>query len=196
MLRIRRFPVYPVDMGSVDQSLKPSGAPLETVLYVQTLFVQHMPHIRGFVLSLIPDFSQADDILQDVFLTVTAKAADFQRDTNFLAWAFTIARFRVLKSMNRMDKAFLPLSEEVLERLAAECPDIGAAQDRRIGLLEQCLKKLAPQARRVIDLRYYAAQKPAAIAEQLGLSVNSVSVLLSRSRVLLRECVERQMQTE
>ncbi|HPB12002.1 MAG: sigma-70 family RNA polymerase sigma factor [Kiritimatiellae bacterium] len=183
-------------MGSDDQSAGPAGAPLDTVLHVQTLFVQHMPRIRAFVLSLMPDFALADDILQDVFLTVTAKAADFRRDTNFLAWAFTIARFRVLKSMNRMDKAFLPLSAEVMECLAAEAPDVGAEQDRRIAYLEQCLKKLAPQARRVIDLRYYGALKPAAIAERLGLSVNGVSVLLSRSRTVLRECVERQMQMQ
>ena len=167
---------------------------MDPVLRVQTLFVQHMPRIRAFALSLMPDFSQVDDILQDVFLTVTAKASDFQPGTNYLAWAFTIARFRVLKSMNAMDKAFLPLSEEVVELLAAECPDVGAEQDRRIGYLEQCLKKLAPQARRMIELRYYEALKPATIAERLGLSVNGVSVLLSRSRVLLRACVERQMQ--
>jgi len=183
-------------MESGVQNAEQTGTRLEQVLYVQTLFVQHMQHIRAFVLSLMPDFSQVDDILQDVFLTVTAKAADFQKDTNFLAWAFTITRFRVLKSMNRMDKAFLPLSEEVVERLAAECPNIGAEQDRRIGFLEHCLKKLAPQARRVVELRYYEALKPAVIAERLALSVNGVSVLLSRSRVLLRVCVERQMQRE
>ena len=36
----------------------------------------------------------------------------------------------------------------------------------------------------------------AEIAELLGLSVNGVSVLLSRSRTVLRECVERQMQMQ
>jgi len=194
LLRIGLFRVYTGGVEKINQSFRPADASPESVLHVQTLFVQHMPRIRAFVLSLMPDFSQVDDILQDVFLTVTAKAGDFQRGTNFLAWALTIARFRVLKSMNQMDKAFLPLSEEVVERLAAECPDIGAELDRRIGFLENCLKKLAPQARRVIELRYYEALKPAAIAEHLSLSVNGVSVLLSRSRALLRGCVERQMQ--
>jgi RNA polymerase sigma-70 factor (ECF subfamily) len=153
-----------------------------------------MPRIRAFVYSLMPDIFQVDDIIQDVFLTVTAKASDFQEGTNFLAWAFAIARFRVLKSMNAMDKDFLPLSEEVLDALAADCPDVGAEQDRRVKFLELCIKKLAPQAKRMIKMRYYETQKAAAIAAKLGLSVNGVSVLLSRSRMLLRVCVERQMQ--
>lgn len=163
----------------------------DPVLRVQTLFVQHMMQIRAFVFSLTPDFSQADDILQDVFLTVTAKASDFQEGTNFRAWVFAITRFRVLKSLNVMDKAFLPLSEEVIEQLAEECPEFDDEQNRRIGLLQGCLKRLAPQARRVIEMRYYEALKPAVIAERLKVSVNGVSVLLSRSRVALKACVER-----
>lgn len=163
----------------------------ESVLRVQGLFVQHMTQIRAFVLSLMPDFSRVDDILQDVFLTVTAKAADFQEGTNFRAWVFTIARFRVLKSMNAMDKAFLPLSEDVVAQLVAERPEPDDELERRIRLLERCLEKLAPQARRMVRMRYYESVKPAGIAGQLGLSVNGVSVLLSRSRALLRGCVER-----
>ncbi len=167
----------------------------EHLIHVQTLFVGYMPRTRAFVYSLMPDISQVDDIMQDVFLTVTAKASDFEKGSNFRAWVFAIARFRVLKTMNQMNKAFLPLSEEVLEALAADYREPEADQDRRLALLQLCMKKLAPQARRMIQLRYQGALKAAAIAEKLGVSVNGVSVLLSRSRKLLRKCVERQMQS-
>jgi len=123
---------------------------IDHVLLVQKLFVQHMPQLRAFVLSLMPDFSQVDDIIQDAFLTVTAKAADFQEGTNFKAWVFTIARFRVLKAMNAMDRAFLPLSEDVIEKLAAAIPDQASGYDRKLSLLEQCLKKLAPHGRNAL----------------------------------------------
>jgi len=85
-----------------DNSKDRSEMAPDRVLYVQTLFVQYMPRIRAFVFSLMPDISKVDDIMQDVFLTVTAKASDFQEGTNFRAWVFSIARFRVLKSMNAM----------------------------------------------------------------------------------------------
>ena len=119
-----------------------------------------------------------------------------ERLPNFKAWVFTIARFRVLKAMNAMDRAFLPLSEDVVAKLAAEIPDQASGYDRKLNLLEQCLQKLAPQARRMVEMRYYEALKPAAIAELLGVGVNGVSVLLSRSRVVLRACVEQKLQAD
>src|SRR5215210_1323902 len=74
--------------------------PEQTAL-VQSLFVQHLPALRGFVLSLISDFSLVDDVVQETFLVVTAKAASFQRGTNFRAWAWTIARYKVLQTLKR-----------------------------------------------------------------------------------------------
>ncbi len=41
--------------------------------------------LRAFVLSLAPDFSAADDVLQETFLVVTRKAAEFEPGTNFFA---------------------------------------------------------------------------------------------------------------
>ena len=59
--------------------------------HVQSLFLQHLPALRGFVLSLVSDFSLVDDVVQETFVTVTAKAASYQRGTNFRAWVWTIA---------------------------------------------------------------------------------------------------------
>jgi RNA polymerase sigma-70 factor (ECF subfamily) len=53
---------------------------------VQQLFVKHQSRIKAFILSLQPDFSEADDILQEVFLVVTRKAIEFKEGSNFMAW--------------------------------------------------------------------------------------------------------------
>ncbi len=90
----------------------------------------------------------------------------------------------------------VPLKSDFLSKvgqLAEEVPDAREGLDRRIRLLERCLEKLAPQARRMVRMRYYEELKPSKIAEELGLSVNGVSVLLSRSRARLRDCVGRAM---
>ena len=54
------------------------GTPDPHMLRVQQLFVRHQGQLRAFVLAIWPDFGRADDVLQEVFLTVTTKAADFQ----------------------------------------------------------------------------------------------------------------------
>ena len=65
------------------------------MLRVQQLFVRHQGQLRAFVLAIWPDFGRADDVLQEVFLTVTTKAADFQEGSNFLAWSRAITQRKV-----------------------------------------------------------------------------------------------------
>ena len=54
------------------------------VLVVQQLFVRHQPKVRAFVQAFLADGGVADDVIQEVFLTVTLKAGDFREGTNFL----------------------------------------------------------------------------------------------------------------
>ena len=56
-------------------------------IHIQQLFVKHQGVLKGYVLGLIPDFASAEEVLQEVFLTVTAKAEQFEEGSNFVAWA-------------------------------------------------------------------------------------------------------------
>jgi RNA polymerase sigma-70 factor (ECF subfamily) len=161
---------------------------------VQMLFVQHASALRGFVHALMPDFARADDIVQETFLTITKKAADFEPGTNFLGWACTIARFKVMEA-GRKAKSSTTLSPDIIESLCA-CEPEPEASDERLRHLAECLKKLAPQSRQAVEMRYQQAHKPAEIARRLGWNAESVYVALSRARALLRECVARKLAQE
>ncbi len=158
---------------------------------VQGLFLQYQPAIRGFVLSMIPDFSVADDVMQETFLTVTKKAPSFEIGTSFAAWVKTIARFKALEAIRA--RRFESLSEAVLEALSTEPHEFAGDTDERLALLRGCLDQLAPQARRSIDYRYRNENMPPQIASLMGCTVQSVNVTLSRARAFLRECVQRKM---
>jgi RNA polymerase sigma-70 factor, ECF subfamily len=162
---------------------------------VNALFVQFSPEIRGFILALMPNMSRADDIFQETFLTVTRKAADFRPGTNFMAWACTIARFKVLEAGRKRSTDIQPLSEEVLESLSAAAPE-PESQDRELQLLNECMEDLHPHSRRAMELRYEQGHKPAEIARRLGWTAESVYVVLSRARAALRDCVERKLSLE
>ncbi len=158
---------------------------------VQGLFLQYQPAIRGFVLSMIPDFSVADDVVQETFITVTKKASSFEIGTSFAAWVKTIARFKALEAIRA--RKFETLSEDVLEALITEPREFAGDSDERIALLRGCLDQLAPQARRSIDFRYQNEHMPPQIASLMGCTVQSVNVTLSRARAFLRECVRGKM---
>lgn len=159
---------------------------------VLQLFVRHQPRIKGFILALLPDFAAADDVLQETFLVVQRKAAEFDPASNFLAWAFRIAKFQVMKAQTRHQRHAERFSDAVMESLLDSAP-AEPWDDRRLAHLPHCLERLAPQARRIIDLFYRDEHKPQEIALRLSWTPAAVSVALSRARKALRECIESQL---
>ena len=170
------------------------ASPEQTAL-VQSLFVQHLPALRGFVLSLISDFSLVDDVVQETFLVITAKAGSFQRGTNFRAWAWTIARYKVLQTLEKNAPVHDRFAPEVLEALSAHDTAETWFSDEQLQHLAKCMDGLAPKAREAVELRYQQAHRPPEIASRLGWTVESVHVALSRARIFLRDCVTHRMAT-
>ncbi len=162
-------------------------------LRVQQLFVRYQGQLRAYLLALRPDFALADDVLQEVFLVVTAQAADFDLSTSFLAWARTIARFKFLEACRRLPQE--TLDPEAAASLAAACPENWGG-DEKLRALARCLGGLAPAAQEIVRLRYLREHSPAEISQILSRTVNSVAVALSKARVALRECIERQLRLE
>ncbi len=159
---------------------------------VLQLFVRHQGRIKGFIVSLMADFAGAEDVVQETFLVVQRKAGEFEAGSNFIAWAFQIARFQVMKAQAQQRRAADRFSDEVLEALAASAP-VEARDDSKLTALPGCLMKLAPQARRVVDLFYEHEHKPQEIARILSWTPAAVSVALSRARGFLRKCIEEQL---
>jgi len=161
---------------------------------VQQLFVKHQLAVRAFILSLEPNFTDAEDLLQEVFLVVTRKASQFEEGTNFFAWACTIARYKLLESIRRRSRS-QDLSEEVVEALCAVEPAEHFEDDRLVAL-QNCLELLAPRARQMMYLRYYGEHSPAEIARLVSWTPNAVRVALSRARTVLQDCLERKIGRE
>jgi RNA polymerase sigma-70 factor, ECF subfamily len=167
-------------------------------LRVQTLFVQHQPQIRGFIQSLVPDFAAADDLLQECFLTVSEKALEFSLDSNFPAWVRAIARYKILALHRDRCRGPLLLAEDVLDALMLAAPESEPEHSQTahpaLDVLRDCLQKLAPAAREMIQLRYFAQHGPTEISRLRTCSVNAVNVTLARAREALRLCVQRAAQ--
>jgi RNA polymerase sigma-70 factor (ECF subfamily) len=170
---------------------------LSPVEEVQRLFLRHRSVLRGFILGLMPDPNRAEDIFQEVFLTVTRKASDYEPGTNFLAWARSIARLKVLEACRSHRGGPALLEPEAIDALAHAAEEQTEDWDQRRVLLADCLEKLAPRAREIVEMRYSVEQlSPPTIAQRLSWSVNAVHVALSRARKFLQECTRRRLSLE
>jgi RNA polymerase sigma-70 factor (ECF subfamily) len=161
---------------------------------VQRLFLRHAGVLRGFILGLLPDHNRAEDVFQELFLTVTRKAREFTPGSNFLAWARTIARLKVLEAYRSARGGPALLDPDALEAVIAAASDADDDWDYRREALEQCLKQLAPRAREILELRYSDEfLPPPEIAARVSWSVGAVHVALSRARKFLQECTRRRL---
>jgi RNA polymerase sigma-70 factor (ECF subfamily) len=159
---------------------------------VQLLFVRHENSVRAFVRALQPSLPDADDVMQETFLTVSRKASTFEPGTNFVAWACGIARLKVLESFRQRKRADV-LSEAAISALAEDAPSSQALSESE-DALEVCLERLTPKIRDLLWRRYSRRQSSDEMAEAAGMTSTAVRVALSKARVALRDCVKFQLQ--
>ena len=162
---------------------------------VKQLFVRHTGLLHGFIASLCGDLVLAEDILQEVFLVVSKRAADFALGTDFPAWARAIARLKTMEHLRARSRDRRMLSDETLAALEASAPGLDEWQSQREAL-HRCLDQLTPGQRQLATLAYGDGLSPQQIAERKAQSANVVHVMLSKLRRILRECVLRKLGAE
>lgn len=158
---------------------------------VQLLFVRHENSIRAFVRALQPSLSDADDVMQETFLTISRKASTFEPGTNFLAWACGVARLKVLENFRQRKRANV-LSEAAIIALTEDAPSPESLQERE-DALTGCLDTLTPKMRDLLWRRYSRRQSSTEMAEAAGMTSTAVRVALSKARVVLRDCINAQL---
>jgi RNA polymerase sigma-70 factor, ECF subfamily len=168
------------------------GDPASAEQQVQLQFVRHAGAIRAFVRALQPSLADADDVLQETFLTASKRAESFESGTNFVAWACGIARLKVLENLRQRKRATV-LSEAAIVALTDDAPSPELAA-RREGALARCLDKLAHKTRDLLWRRYSSRQSSEEMALALGLSPIAVRLALFKARAFLRDCISGQLE--
>ena len=165
-------------------------------------FVRQLTNCQGpllsFIVSLMPGHPDTSDVLQETNLTLWDKMGEFEPGTNFQAWAFTVARYKVLAHLKKCRNSKLILFEDSLLKKLCE-----AAADRdpqaykiKARALEACMENLKPKDQELINARYVSNETIEHYAAKIGRSVNSLYVILGRLRTVLRNCVSARIKQE
>lgn len=159
---------------------------------VQHLFISHVEELRAFVTAFMPDPDVAEEVIHATFTAVTKRAGEYAPEQPFNTWLQSIARENVVLLAEKASAESRPFSADVIEVLGPGRTTTNLTPER-LKVLEECIMALAPQTRRLVQLRYRQAMRPAEVAEVMGWTAASVRVALSRARTVLRDCVERKM---
>lgn len=157
------------------------------------LFVAHEARLRGFVRSLLPSWTDVDEVMQETGLVAWRKFSGFERGTSFMAWALTIARFEALDHLRRRRRDPLVFSDAVVDLLATESLAEPDALDRERSALDRCLAKLDAASRELLLLSYEPGARFHEIAARAGKSVQGYYKSVQRLRARLLACIEGEL---
>lgn len=163
-------------------------------------WAQSQPLIAAFISSLVPDFHDADDILQNVAVVTVRKYQQFDPTRSFVAWAIGIAKNEILKYQSKQGKRHLLLDIDAIDSVSqVYTKEHSTIHDTRIDLnnaISTCISRLKGKWQQIMEMHYLREQSAARIAQHLGMTRNSVFVSLHRIRIALRDCVNRRLGEE
>jgi RNA polymerase sigma-70 factor (ECF subfamily) len=155
-------------------------------LAMRALFARHHVRVYRFALRLVRDEQSAEDLISEVFLAVWRHAAKFEGRSAASTWLLAIARFKALSWLRKRG------DEEPDDAAAAAIEDTGDNPEIAIGkkqqgeILRNCLARLSPAHREIIDLVYYQGMAIGEIAQIISIPENTVKTRMFHARKQLK----------
>ncbi len=147
--------------------------------------------IYSYILSIVPNVSDADDIMQETSAVMWRKFSDFKPEMSFAAWGFTIARYQIMSHFKKQKRSKLCFNEDLTKLLEEEVEGQFTEMDDRLDALRHCVKKLGDSDQRLLQLRYERNLTLQNIGAHISKSTRATFYSLSRIHKLLLRCLQR-----
>lgn len=159
-------------------------------------FVGVQSQVYGYIATLMPNRTDADELFQQTSLVLWRKREQFDPARDFLRWACGIAHNEVRNFRKQRRRAKLSLSDAILDRLAELRHASSQRLDAHLQWLTVCLERLSPEQRELLDLCYLGDKSISAIATENRLEPTVLYKRLDRIRWSLVDCVRAMQQGE
>ena len=164
----------------------------DEIPFIEAL-TRHQPALEAFCYANIGRRGEVREVLQAVVVRLWEKSADWDPKTNFLPWAFAVARFTVLAHFRDQARDRLVFDEDVVLAMAEETEQAAGQFEVRREALGSCLEKLDQDQRRLLHEHYISGQSLRELAGVMSRSESALKMTLLRLRGRLRTCIDRQL---
>jgi RNA polymerase sigma-70 factor, ECF subfamily len=173
----------------------------------------HRPYLLRYALAQLRDGELAEEAVQEALLAALESVATFGGRSSLRTWLTSILRFKVIDLQRRAvseraqveltDFAASPDDEGWLDELfdatghwrqapqAWSDPEAALEQRRFWEAFERCLDRLPAAGGRVFFKREILGDETEAICKDEGITASNCWVILHRSRLALRSCLEK-----
>ena len=155
------------------------------------LWTLHGQAVYAYLVALSSNHADADEIYQEVGMTLWEKFEQFTPGTNFEAWARRVAfnKVRSFRQLRRHDTTLC--SPEFLEAINQTIAEDIDTLDARRQVYVDCFNKLPDRHKDLIERRYQPGATPKSVAKEIGRKVDAVYQALSRIHNALFDCVRK-----
>lgn len=137
------------------------------------LFDHYAPRLKGFVMRSGVPAAQAEDIVQEVMISVWHKASQFDpHRAQVSSWIYQIARNRQIDVLRKENR---PMPEELAQdEVQTEDASQIIALEQEASTLRKALKTLKPGQRDMVEKAYLGELSHREIQAQTGLPLGTI----------------------
>jgi RNA polymerase sigma-70 factor (ECF subfamily) len=166
----------------------------------EELITRYSNKVHSLASRLTRNAEDAEEVLQDVFVTVHRKIAGFEGKSSFSSWLYRVTvNAAFMKLRKRKQDPAIPLEDilkasqsvAALESPVAAYVDSQSIRHQMLEALEQAILKLPDDYRPVFILRDVDGLTSKEVGKILDLTVPAVKSRLHRSRLMLRRKLHR-----
>jgi RNA polymerase sigma-70 factor, ECF subfamily len=186
-----------------NESVLVSAAKAGDINAFESLVTRYERKIFRLAQHITQNTEDAQDVTQEAFLKAFEHLGEFQGNSRFYTWLVRIAVNQALMKLRKRHNKDISLDEEVKTEDSAmprEIEDWGPSPEERFTqrelaeILARVIGELDPPFRTVFQLRDIDELSTEETAEVLGISIPAVKSRLLRSRLKLREKLNRYFQ--
>ena len=154
---------------------------------VAELYDRHCRLLFGLILRIIRDRSEAEEILQEVFVQVWTRSQTYNVAIGPpAAWLVRIARNRAIDRL-RANSVRVKAVEEAPLPEAAESPERRASMSEQQRAVARALETLPADQRLLIEQAYFLGLTQSELAERFTLPLGTVKTRIRTGMLALRE---------
>lgn len=168
---------------------------------LELLYRRYCSRVYRQAIALVGSEAEAEEVVQEVFLTLYEKAKTFRGDAAFSTWLYRLTLNEALTRLRRRKRTRETSYEDFLPQYDSDGHHLGGRYsvvdwseqlEKRLAekelqrILQQALDQLRPVDKAVVMLSDLEGISDREIGKTLGLSVPAVKTRLHRARLFLR----------
>lgn len=153
------------------------------------LYWKYQKAVYQNVLKLTKDNALAEDIVQEVFISLWEKRHTIDTSRSVSGWLFVSSYNRSVNALKK--KLHESLTPVQIDQISDEPGIESRLEDAQINLLEKAIKELPPQKRRVFELCKLQGKTYEEAARQMNISKHTVKEYLSAAVSFIKEFVRQ-----